>query len=512
MKSASDTTDLSQSHTLGKLAVFLENEHREEEFVGKIREGGYCAGFTALYLYALWLQGQPVTDVTKPRDDLDWLVKTLTLLSNWDEKREFNEAEKNQIDRLTSHLEHFQNINDYQDIPQGELHLALEDTRYKDRRLQREFMLASCFDLAETGSVLKSIVQDERMVLISSHDHDVGVLKRGSQLYYIDPNNKKLEVLNSIEALANAIFASNEFKADKLSPLGFRVYSFDPGKVSYPSPADILKTLRTRTEIDYDKNYAAAVNELVIACDLGAVESVDYILSRNATEKFINYQISDGATALIAASRQGHRDIVQRLMDKGADVNIADNKGHTALMLAALHKRGDIAGKLLRHPKTDLTMTDKQGLDAWRIALKSGHRALAREIYAASAPIYLEHLTGAIRDASPVSASFFAEKDAAALRIFIEQIKTCKSWSQACLTVNDWIKGHKQHPFTEALCRRIKDDKVLERYFALESHNLNTGINMRLFTLHLSSRIENITKMSDRMESMAASPAVQPQK
>lgn len=41
----------------------------------------------------------------------------------------------------------------------------------------------------------------------------------------------------------------------------------------------------------------------------------------------VNYQNGDGRTALMRASKRDNKDVVQLLIDHGADVNAVDNKG-----------------------------------------------------------------------------------------------------------------------------------------------------------------------------------------
>ena len=44
----------------------------------------------------------------------------------------------------------------------------------------------------------------------------------------------------------------------------------------------------------------------------------------------VNYQNGDGRTALMRASKRDRKDVVQVLLDNGADVNITDNKGENS--------------------------------------------------------------------------------------------------------------------------------------------------------------------------------------
>lgn len=60
---------------------------------------------------------------------------------------------------------------------------------------------------------------------------------------------------------------------------------------------------------------------------------------------------------MLAASH-GKLDIVNLLLESGADVNIQDDDGSTALMCAAEHGYLDIVNVLATHPDIDLTIKD----------------------------------------------------------------------------------------------------------------------------------------------------------
>jgi ankyrin repeat protein len=56
---------------------------------------------------------------------------------------------------------------------------------------------------------------------------------------------------------------------------------------------------------------------------------------------------SGGFTALMWATREGNEAVVQRLLDGGADINLTNGDGATALMLAIINDRFDLAAMLL---------------------------------------------------------------------------------------------------------------------------------------------------------------------
>lgn len=56
----------------------------------------------------------------------------------------------------------------------------------------------------------------------------------------------------------------------------------------------------------------------------------------------INAQDTNGETILMLASKYGHIEIVRFLLDRGADTNIMDNQGQTALMKAKTKENSQI--------------------------------------------------------------------------------------------------------------------------------------------------------------------------
>ena len=58
------------------------------------------------------------------------------------------------------------------------------------------------------------------------------------------------------------------------------------------------------------------------------------------------------------AVRQGRTDMVKMLLDTGADTNVQDDEGSTALMCAAEHGHTEIVKMLLNTPGCDATISD----------------------------------------------------------------------------------------------------------------------------------------------------------
>jgi len=102
--------------------------------------------------------------------------------------------------------------------------------------------------------------------------------------------------------------------------------------------------------------------QLVDACNkknsAGALELIKKDNINLNFESIFNNGSSD--TPLIAASSHGLLDVVDALLAKGADVNITDSDGNSALMRACLNSKQDVALKLLNQPNIDIHLINTQ--------------------------------------------------------------------------------------------------------------------------------------------------------
>jgi len=89
-----------------------------------------------------------------------------------------------------------------------------------------------------------------------------------------------------------------------------------------------------------------------------------------------------GQTALMLGVSHGRQEIVQLLVESGADLNIRDEDGSSALMCAAEHGQVEIVKFLLGQPDTDIFAKDNDGLTALAVAMEAGHRDLGVILYA----------------------------------------------------------------------------------------------------------------------------------
>ena len=83
-----------------------------------------------------------------------------------------------------------------------------------------------------------------------------------------------------------------------------------------------------------------------------------------------------GWTALMQASNKGFTDVVELLLDHGADVNAKSIHAWTALMMAAYGGRVEITEMLLSHG-ADMNAKSEKGLTALMWAEKNGQQGMS---------------------------------------------------------------------------------------------------------------------------------------
>ncbi|BFY99638.1 hypothetical protein BsWGS_02678 [Bradybaena similaris] len=86
-------------------------------------------------------------------------------------------------------------------------------------------------------------------------------------------------------------------------------------------------------------------------------------------------------TALMLAASHGRTEMVRLLVEEGADVNLQDEDGSTALMCACEHGNLDIVNFLLAQPGIDANIADNEDSTALSIAMQAGHKDVGVVLY-----------------------------------------------------------------------------------------------------------------------------------
>ena len=111
---------------------------------------------------------------------------------------------------------------------------------------------------------------------------------------------------------------------------------------------------------------------LLEAAQAKQAEIIEFILRIESCSD-PNTQDNDGRTALMVASKNGHQQVVELLLNEKADLNIQNNDGMTALMLASKNGHQQVV-ELLLNEKADPNIQNNDGRTALMLASGNGHQ------------------------------------------------------------------------------------------------------------------------------------------
>ena len=139
---------------------------------------------------------------------------------------------------------------------------------------------------------------------------------------------------------------------------------------------NLISLLRHLLE-ENKENLSATKNEfLIIAAEYGNKDIVECLIENGID---VNQQNKNGSTALMWASRNGLKEIVQLLLkNECIKVNQQNNDGRTALMLASFAGHKEIIDILLKHKDIQTTQQDEKGFSALRWAIEKDHKEIAK--------------------------------------------------------------------------------------------------------------------------------------
>ncbi|XP_055543762.1 uncharacterized protein LOC129729275 [Wyeomyia smithii] len=129
---------------------------------------------------------------------------------------------------------------------------------------------------------------------------------------------------------------------------------------------------------DFDR-----LTALHVAAEKGYIELVEHLIEVGAD---VNVISNDRSTPLQMALDYRQMEIVELLVKNGANVDIPDWNGETALMLSLQTNLYDTAENLIVH-SDNIESTDSRGLTAFHYAAREGHAGIFAKLVAASANV-----------------------------------------------------------------------------------------------------------------------------
>ncbi|MDR6459007.1 ankyrin repeat protein [Chryseobacterium vietnamense] len=110
---------------------------------------------------------------------------------------------------------------------------------------------------------------------------------------------------------------------------------------------------------------------LILACYRGNTAVADFLIDN---VKDVNYKSREG-TALAGLAIKYNKDLVEHLLKKKADPDIADSTGYTPLFWAVKAGNKDLVEQLLKY-KADKTKKDSMGMTPFEYALQTNNKEI----------------------------------------------------------------------------------------------------------------------------------------
>lgn len=168
----------------------------------------------------------------------------------------------------------------------------------------------------------------------------------------------------------------------------------DANRAEEPAPSPEMPAVEKQDNTNSDTAKPGGpetVNSLHDACFNGAKEMVEKELKRGAD---VNKPDEGGRTPLMLAAYNGHTAIVRSLLQQGAKVNVQDAEGRTALMYAATGPYVETVQQLLDHEAKVNIQDGKEHWSALMFAAAEGQAEVVKALLKSGANASLRDVDG----------------------------------------------------------------------------------------------------------------------
>ncbi|AZA78066.1 ankyrin repeat domain-containing protein [Chryseobacterium sp. G0186] len=134
--------------------------------------------------------------------------------------------------------------------------------------------------------------------------------------------------------------------------------------------AEVKDLMKQNPDIINQTN-EAGFSPLILACYRGNVDVAKYLIDH---VKDVNYKSKEG-TALAGLAVKYNKELVENLLKRNADPNIADDTGYTPLFWAVKFGNMELIQLLLQY-KADRSKKDSMGMTPFEYALKTNNKEI----------------------------------------------------------------------------------------------------------------------------------------
>ena len=142
----------------------------------------------------------------------------------------------------------------------------------------------------------------------------------------------------------------------------------------------IVRLLLAKPDTQINRQAAIGFTPLCLASQMGHAEVVQILLNAGADKEVTT---TGGCAPLYVASRDGHAEVVQILLDAGADKEAAQS-GLPSLYIASQNNHAEVVQNLL-DAGADIEASASGGLTSLRIASRNGHPEVVKILLDAGA-------------------------------------------------------------------------------------------------------------------------------
>ncbi len=201
---------------------------------------------------------------------------------------------------------------------------------------------------------------------------------------FIVPKNEVVNILNTLIPPNKIISLGRDKHAVSIFYDGNTYHFFNPNAKKGSVATQSLKDLEPKIL----KGLKADDEELNVQFEISVadVRNNKNLFNYPDTEKLIEFSLEEnkfrtveGSSILLQAVKNGRADLVQKLIEKGANVNEHDTKGMTMLMKAALFNHSNVGITLVKEG-ADIRLQDEDGFTAVTLAAALGYVDMALKL------------------------------------------------------------------------------------------------------------------------------------